>query len=54
MNILEARIVDDEGNIKRDSKRGKFLMVSRKDERLVYDPVRSSPFPQASPPTIWR
>lgn len=40
--ILEALIVDEAGNIKRDSKRGKFLMVSRKDESLVYDPEETS------------
>ena len=40
--IMEAQIVDEEGNALRDSKRGKFLMVSRKDENLIYDPEETS------------
>ena len=40
--ILNAVIVDEAGNIQRGSKRGKFLMVSRKDENLVYDPEETS------------
>ena len=40
--IMNALIVDEAGNVKRDSKRGKFLMVSRKDETLVYDPEETS------------
>ena len=40
--ILEAKIVDDNGNVLRDSKRGKFLMVSRKDDSLIYDPEETS------------
>ena len=40
--IMEAQIVDEEGNVLRDSKRGKFLMVSRKDENLIYDPEETS------------
>ena len=40
--ILDALIVDEAGNIQRDSKRGKFLMAYRKDENLIYDPEETS------------
>lgn len=40
--IFNAVIVDEEGNIQRGSRRGKFLMVSRKDEDLIYDPEETS------------
>ena len=40
--ILNAVIVDGEGRSQQSSKRGKFLMVSRKDETLVYDPEETS------------
>ena len=41
-DLLNAVIVDEAGNIQRGSRRGKFLMVSRKDENLVYDPEETS------------
>ena len=41
-DILDAVIVDGEGKPQACSKRGKFLMVSRKDENLVYDPEETS------------
>ena len=41
-DILDAVIVDEAGNVRRGSKRGKLLMVSRKDENLIYDPEETS------------
>lgn len=41
-DILDAVIVDEAGRPLRNSKRGRFLMVSRKDEELVYDPEETS------------
>lgn len=40
--ILDALIVDEAGKVQQGSKRGKFLMVSRKDETIIHDPEETS------------
>ena len=41
-DVLDAVIVDERGPVPRGSRRGKFLMVSRKDKNLIYDPEETS------------
>ena len=41
-DILNAVIVDEDGNPQLGSKRGKFLMTYRKNENLIYDPEETS------------
>ena len=41
-DIVNALIVDEVGNVQPDSKRGKFMMVSRKNENLIHDSEETS------------